>query len=801
MGTVDEFIGALENRFGEGLWRKIMVLPAGAMHEGGPLKRKKPFGEDSSLAREVVINDPIGHAEWNNYSLYLKYARGLFCIDFDTKSFREGGAEFVQMLRDEGTYHTETAKGFHFYVIIKDVPPFKNEVNLANPTHFNRPFDVDLLKKHNVWEIVDREVVGYQFKEFAWEEIKEYFNESKMNFEVPVMAEAGQQAPETVQAVVVDEDIIGDIPTCSEEDMKGLLDRLHEKRKNDYGDWLKVGMSIFTNFYECSPRDLETGWMMFDDWSVGGAEYDRRENMKRWKTFGLNRPEIPLTFRTISKMADEDNSLNIYETLYTKEGTRNMVQYINEQYIFNRQTSQIIYLDNGRHFIKKPDDMVKDLKFYTFLIDVGTGGKPKLVKVSPGAVWSESTHARQVAAIDFDPAEKRKDIYNLWQGYNIQAHHTVEADLTLCQPLLDHLLNVWCAGNPIHYTYLLNWFAWLLQRPERKVGTCVSIKSRQGGGKGTVLDMVRYIMDGDRGTEYYMQQSSLDHLVGANGFTSGMEGKMLINLDEAFWGGNREAEQQMKGLITEEHQKIHHKNMKPYTIKSSTAFIITTNNERFAGISKDDRRYFCLDCDDSHLDTKSKAELSEYFSAIQGRKYGKAMNHEVCVSFARVLYDIDLEGFNAQDFPKTQLAFNQIQQNWDSITRFWFQVLNTGIFKTVRNPQWGDEVYRIDETESLPDESAGIIEDGEAKWHKEWLYETYRTTNLGGFNSTTKEHAPQFWKLTKVILGPAFVERRIHQEGKRVRVATFGPLETLQIHFKKEQRAEGMVIFDEDEEA
>ena len=176
------------------------------------------------------------------------------------------------------------------------------------------------------------------------------------------------------------------------------------------------------------------------------------------------------------------------------------------------------------------------------------------------------------------------------------------------------------------------------------------------------------------------------------------------------------------------------------------------------------------------------------------------MNHEVCVSFARVLYDIDLEGFNAQDFPKTQLAFNQIQQNWDSITRFWFQVLNTGILKTVRNPQWGDEVYRIDETEELPDESAGIIEDGQVKWHKDWLYETYRTTNLGGFNATTKEHAPQFWKITKVILGQGIMERRIIQGEARIRVAIFGPLETLQIHFKKEQRAEGMVIFDEDED-
>jgi len=811
MSTVNDFIGTLEQTFGEGLWRKIKVLPA----VEGVRKKKLCYGEVNNLTRDKVKDNPIGRyndgkliTDWDNYSLYIKYAPRLFCIDFDTKSFREGGATFFHMLRQEGTYHTETAKGYHFYIIIKDLPPFTNELNLANLEHFNGPDDLDLIyDKRNVWEIAEREVVGHQFKEFAWDEIKCYFNETKMNFKdpvvpvVPVVAEPVEpEDEEPVGEAFVVEDLPDSIPTIDEEEMKALLDRLHESRKNEYDMWLKVAMAIFTNFYECTPRDLETGWMLLDDWSKGGEGYDRRENMTRWRSFSTNRPEVPLTYKTISKFADEDNSLNIYETLYTKKGVKNMVQHINEQYIFNRQTSQVIYLDNGRHFIKKTEDLVKDLKFYSFTIDVGMGGKPKLVNVSPGQVWTGNKHARQVAMIDFDPSEKRKDIFNLWRGYNIQAQHTVDADPTLCQPLLDHLLNVWCAGNPIHYTYLLNWFGWLLQRPERKVGTCVSIKSRQGGGKGTVLDMVRYIMDGDRGTEYYLQQSSLDHLVGGNGFTSGMEGKMLINLDEAFWGGNREAEQQMKGLITEEHQKIHHKSMKPYVIKSSTAFIITTNNERFAGISKDDRRYFCLDCDDSHLDTKTKSQLSEYFSNLQGRKYGQAMNHDVCVSFAKVLYERDLEGFNAQDFPKTQLAFNQIQQNWDSITRFWFTVLNTGILKKVTNPQWGDEVYRIDETDEMPDDSAGFIEDGQAKWNKDWVYETYRTTNLGGFNATTKEHAPQFWKVSKVILGPGLLERRISQGEQRLRVVMFGALDTLQSQFKKEQRAENIVIFDEDED-
>ena len=105
-------------------------------------------------------------------------------------------------------------------------------------------------------------------------------------------------------------------------------------------------------------------------------------------------------------------------------------------------------------------------------------------------------------------------------------------DVPMCQPLLDHILNVWCSGNQTHYEYVLNWFSWVLQKPAKKIGVCLCIQSRQGAGKGAVLDMVRYLMDGDNRTNYYLQTSNLNRLVGQ--FTTGMEGKCMINLDEAF---------------------------------------------------------------------------------------------------------------------------------------------------------------------------------------------------------------------------------------------------------------------------
>ena len=111
-------------------------------------------------------------------------------------------------------------------------------------------------------------------------------------------------------------------------------------------------------------------------------------------------------------------------------------------------------------------------------------------------------------------------------------------------------------------------------------------------------------MDGDRDTNYYAQCSNLESIIG--NFTTGIEGKCLINFDEAFWGGDKKKEGMIKNLITEPNQEIRVKNHSPYNVKNTTAFILTTNAERFSGVTKDDRRHFCLECDDSHLDTKSK---------------------------------------------------------------------------------------------------------------------------------------------------------------------------------------------------
>ena len=781
----------LEDRWGEGLYRKIKVLPAGTIYENEPLTAKKCFGEKNNLTREKVIAQPIGHAEWNNYSIFLKFVPELCCIDFDTKTFRDGGLEFITMLREKGCYHTETAKGFHFYVIIKELQPFTNEINVANLEHFNNANDIDLIRNAiNIWEIADRDVVGHEIMEIEWSSIVKYFNPAKMNFNTPTMEpeQVEQSLPLVENSVPLVDGVHTEIPTIDADGMKGLLDRLGENRRTEYIWWRNVAMAIYTNFYERG--NLMEGWVLLDDWSKDSPKYNRNGNLAQWNGMG-NRPDTPITYKTIKKYADEDSATNIYETLYFQKGEKGMVEYINESYIYFKQQSKLIYLYNDKHTIKQTKDIKTDLGKHKFIVESPNG---KMRELNPGNIWTESPYRRDVERLEFDPTNTLTDIYNLWKGYNIQAHHTVDADETLCQPLLDHIKAVWCAGNQECFEYLLHWFAWIFQRPDVKIGVCVSVKSRQGGGKGIVLEILRYIMDGCRGTEYYSQVSDMGNLIGKN--ACGMEGKLLCNLDEAFWGGCKDAEGSLKNLITEEYQKVEHKFVDEYQVKNTTAFIITTNNERFAGMTADDRRYFCLECDDTHLDTMSKSEKNAYFSKVAGHAFGDPTSHETCLSFAKILYEMDLTGWLPDSFPRTELAFSQIQLNWDNTTMFWYDILNTGIFKTKENHQWGTETFYIDEDKEMPNDAAGMVENGVAAWDKMWIYKTY--TDSIGKGWAMKQ--PQFWKTTVSIFGPTMIDKRLLVNEKRKRHQCFAPLPELKQQFKEHQNVKSLSIFDDEKE-
>ena len=325
-------------------------------------------------------------------------------------------------------------------------------------------------------------------------------------------------------------------------------------------------------------------------------------------------------------------------------------------------------------------------------------------EIHPFKLFKKSKQRREVYRIGFDPSKKSKktDIFNLFRGFGISYEDCKNNDISKCQPLLDHIKNIWCKKNENSFNYILNLFAHYIQKPHKKTGVMLCLKSKQGAGKGIVLEFLQKII----GEEHYCQNSNANSLFGQ--FNGVLEGKILVNLDEAFWGGDKALEGQVKNKVTEKRQYINKKNKEAYHVDDYSNYIITTNNDWFSGVDANDRRHYCL-------------ELDNEFAGINNEKI-RVYHKNVCKSdvfaFANLLYTRDISEFNPRHFDKTPLLQDQVERNWNTVQSWFHQVLLDGEFRNNSNLNYGKEAYGV---------TVRKTKDGKPFmfYNKDWLFENY----------------------------------------------------------------------------
>lgn len=124
------------------------------------------------------------------------------------------------------------------------------------------------------------------------------------------------------------------------------------------------------------------------------------------------------------------------------------------------------------------------------------------------------------------------------------------------------LHDVWANGDRAIYEYLLNWFAYPLQR-KRKTGVCIVVISEQGYGKGTIAhDLLGCGIYGevknDTQSGCYTQITDIDDIVGR--FNSQSCGRIFINADEcSSYSAAYRMNNKFKNLITSTSRKLESK--------------------------------------------------------------------------------------------------------------------------------------------------------------------------------------------------------------------------------------------------
>ena len=135
---------------------------------------KIPQGEKNNLTIDDIKKNR-GDDTYNTLSLAVKHIPDLYVVDYDTHDVE---CEFYEKLNNDCVAYTDTKKGSHYYIKIKNIGNYSNQQKI----HINQKLDVDLIKKNNIWETRTRTITG-SIKEYDWNDIKKYFDCKKMNFE------------------------------------------------------------------------------------------------------------------------------------------------------------------------------------------------------------------------------------------------------------------------------------------------------------------------------------------------------------------------------------------------------------------------------------------------------------------------------------------------------------------------------------------------------------------------------------------------------------------------------------------
>ena len=240
--------------------------------------------------------------------------------------------------------------------------------------------------------------------------------------------------------------------------------------------------------------------------------------------------------------------------------------------------------------------------------------------------------------IIFHPGKLDKKIFNLWNGFEANVLSDDQYDEKKIEAILWHIKHILANGDEKINKYIIQWFANIIQEPEKKNGTCLVFVGEQGCGKNRITDLLGNII-GDRHTESLCGVDSI-----ARKFNSVIGGKLLLVLDESssLEKNYHKTFDIMKKLITDNTQSIEHKGRDVIKTRCYGNIIMTSNNELCAKIEISDRRYCMMRCSSDKIGNK------EYFDKLT-KEIDDNKDH-----FMTYLMKIDRKGYNITIPPITK---------------------------------------------------------------------------------------------------------------------------------------------------
>lgn len=270
-------------------------------------------------------------------------------------------------------------------------------------------------------------------------------------------------------------------------------------------------------------------------------------------------------------------------------------------------------------------------------------------------IWKKLIDRKQVSQVGWFPhtinsPEIPEDTLNIFTKFLHPVDANFKIDMNLINPWLHHIEYVWADKDARVYNYLLNWFAYIVQKCQ-KTGVNIVIKSiREGAGKNILTD---FICNHVLGSEFTRQFSDLDSLLGK--FNASAEKSMLTVLDEvgshgaAFKNHNR-----LKDLTTRVLMPVERKGMDSYMAVDRNSNIFSSNDDWIMKLGTSDRRNLCIEASSIYIDN------TDYWAKLMS-----VNNKDAGLNFFHYLLERDISCFNPRVIPMTDWKRSLLDKSTD----------------------------------------------------------------------------------------------------------------------------------------
>jgi hypothetical protein len=249
--------------------------------------------------------------------------------------------------------------------------------------------------------------------------------------------------------------------------------------------------------------------------------------------------------------------------------------------------------------------------------------------------------------------------YNLWRGF-AYAPSEGKASHPALSAFLSHALENVCGGAESLFKWLMGWFAHLVQKPWEKPLTALVFRGSKGVGKNALLERIGKLLG-----PHFMVTANKRCLTGT--FNAHFENCLLLTLDEAFWSGDKQAEGQLKDLITGQHHNIERKGYEIYKVDNRTRVTIVGNETWLVPASNDERRFAVFDVGEGR-----KQDRRFFTEMREGMEQG-GYSH-----LLRYLLDYPLATIDVNAAPDTTALREQKEASLAPMQQWWRDCIEEG---------------------------------------------------------------------------------------------------------------------------